>query len=383
MRILQINWKHHCWGHGSWISDGSIDLRRCSFGKTEIAIRAAFKAVTDNKQVAVLVPTTILSLQHYRSFSERLKEFPCRVDYINRFKTGKKLKATLGDLKAGKVDILVGTHKLVGKQVEFADLGLLIIDEEQKFGVSVKDKLKTMKANVDTLTLTATPIPRTLRSLWWVHVIWVSFYTSSQPLSSSGNQNIQRGAHQRRRELRDLSWRTSIFQFITKLATSRKLPAWSADWFLTRACHWAWADGWRQAWANHERFHWWCLRCPGSYHDHRVWIDISNANTMIINDAHNHGLSDLHQLRTCWRSIKKPFVIISSTAATDQFGRGSACKPWSNLATWEVGWILRCVIWTSVVLETCLESRADLFLTSDSICRRSWTGHAGVAWRRV
>ena len=133
------------------------------FGKTEIAIRAAFKAATDGKQVAVLVPTTILSMQHARSFSRRLKDFPVTVDYINRFKTGKKLTETLKKVESGEVDILVGTHALVGKRVKFKDLGLLIIDEEQKFGVGVKDKLKTLKENVDTLTLTATPIPRTLQ----------------------------------------------------------------------------------------------------------------------------------------------------------------------------------------------------------------------------
>merc|ERR1711991_874174 len=133
------------------------------FGKTEIAVRAAFKAATDGKQVAILVPTTILSHQHYRSFKERLKDFPVRVDYINRFKSQKQITETLKDLEAGKIDILVGTHKIVGKGVKFKDLGLIIIDEEQKFGVSVKDKLKTLKATVDTLTLTATPIPRTLQ----------------------------------------------------------------------------------------------------------------------------------------------------------------------------------------------------------------------------
>lgn len=133
------------------------------FGKTEVAIRAAFKAVTDGKQVAVLVPTTVLALQHYKSFSERLQLFPCRVEYISRAKTTKQVKAILSDLAEGKIDILIGTHKLVGKDVVFKDLGLLIIDEEQKFGVSVKEKLKQLKVNVDTLTLTATPIPRTLQ----------------------------------------------------------------------------------------------------------------------------------------------------------------------------------------------------------------------------
>ena len=122
------------------------------FGKTEIAIRAAFKAATDGKQVAILVPTTILAMQHYKTFNERLAAFPVRIDYINRFKSAKQVKDTLEALKLGKVDIIIGTHKLVSKDVKFKDLGLLIIDEEQKFGVTVKEKLKQFRANVDTLT---------------------------------------------------------------------------------------------------------------------------------------------------------------------------------------------------------------------------------------
>ena len=133
------------------------------FGKTEVAIRAAFKAVSDGKQVAVLVPTTILAFQHFRSFKERLKEFPVNVSYLNRFRTAKQKKETLDQLESGKLDIVIGTHQLVSDKVKFKDLGLLIIDEEHKFGVSVKDKLKTLKSNIDTLTLTATPIPRTLQ----------------------------------------------------------------------------------------------------------------------------------------------------------------------------------------------------------------------------
>lgn len=133
------------------------------FGKTEVAVRAAFKAATDGKQVAILVPTTILAFQHYRSFKERLKDFPVTVSYVNRFRTAKQKSETLADLKDGKVDIIIGTHQLASASVKFKDLGLLIIDEEHKFGVSVKDKLKTLKSNVDTLTLTATPIPRTLQ----------------------------------------------------------------------------------------------------------------------------------------------------------------------------------------------------------------------------
>ena len=133
------------------------------FGKTEIAIRAAFKAADNGKQVAVLVPTTILAFQHFQSFSERLKDFPVTIDYLNRFRSAKQRSNVLKELKEGKIDILIGTHQLVSKKVQFKDLGLLVIDEEQKFGVAVKDKLKTIKENVDTLTLTATPIPRTLQ----------------------------------------------------------------------------------------------------------------------------------------------------------------------------------------------------------------------------
>ena len=133
------------------------------FGKTEVAIRAAFKAVADNKQVAVLVPTTILAFQHYQTFRDRLKDFPCRVEYLSRARSAAQVTAILEDLKSGKIDIIIGTHKLIGKQVKFKDLGLLIIDEEQKFGVSVKEKLKQLRANVDVLTMTATPIPRTLQ----------------------------------------------------------------------------------------------------------------------------------------------------------------------------------------------------------------------------
>ena len=132
------------------------------FGKTEDAIRAAFKAAVDGKQTAVLVPTTILAMQHFRTFAERLSNFPIKVEYINRFKTTKQIKETLTRVKSGETEIIVGTHRIVNKDVEFNDLGLLIIDEEQKFGVKVKDKLKEFKVNVDVLTLTATPIPRTL-----------------------------------------------------------------------------------------------------------------------------------------------------------------------------------------------------------------------------
>ena len=133
------------------------------FGKTEIAIRAAFKVVADSKQVAILVPTTILALQHYKTFSERLKNFPCKVEYINRFRSARKQTEILKEVEEGKIDILIGTHRILSKDIQFRDLGLLIVDEEQKFGVSSKEKMKRLRVNVDTLTLTATPIPRTLQ----------------------------------------------------------------------------------------------------------------------------------------------------------------------------------------------------------------------------
>lgn len=147
-------------------SDKPMDRLVCGdvgFGKTEVAIRAAFKAVADNKQVAVLVPTTVLAFQHYQTFKKRLEGMPCKVEYLSRARTAKETSRILKELAEGSINILIGTHKIIGKSVKFKDLGLLIIDEEQKFGVSVKEKLRQIKVNVDTLTMTATPIPRTLQ----------------------------------------------------------------------------------------------------------------------------------------------------------------------------------------------------------------------------
>ena len=152
------------------------------FGKTEVAIRSAFKTCSDGKQAAVLVPTTILAFQHYKTFSERLKDFPVTVDYINRFKSSKEKKETLKKLEEGKIDIIIGTHALLGKEVKFKNLGLLVIDEEQKFGVAHKEKIKTLRTNVDCLTLTATPIPRTLQfSLMGARDSEYHQYTATKP----------------------------------------------------------------------------------------------------------------------------------------------------------------------------------------------------------
>ncbi len=285
------------------------------FGKTEVAIRAAFKAATDGKQVAVLVPTTILSMQHYRSFTRRLRDFPVTVDYINRFKTGKKLTETLKKLKDGQVDILVGTHALVGKRVEFKDLGLLVIDEEQKFGVAVKDKLKTIRANVDTLTLTATPIPRTLQfSLMGARDLSTIATPppNRQPVEttlSPFNEEVIRDAISyelsRGGQVYFVNNRVKNIQevagMITRLVPDARIGIGHGQ-----------MDG-KQLEDVMARF------IDGAF-DVLIattiiesGIDISNANTMIINDAHQFGLSDLHQLRgRVGRSNKKAFCYLLS-----------------------------------------------------------------------
>jgi transcription-repair coupling factor (superfamily II helicase) len=285
------------------------------FGKTEVAIRAAFKAAADGKQVAVLVPTTILSMQHFRSFSRRLRDFPVTVDYINRFKTGKKLTETLKKLEAGQVDILIGTHALVGKRVQFKDLGLLVIDEEQKFGVAVKDKLKTLRANVDTLTLTATPIPRTLQfSLMGARDLSTIATPppNRQPVEtalSPFNEEIIRDAISyelsRGGQVYFVNNRVKNIQevagMITRLVPDARVGIGHGQ-----------MDG-KQLEDMMARF------IDGAF-DVLVattiiesGIDISNANTMIINDAHQFGLSDLHQLRgRVGRSNKKAFCYLLS-----------------------------------------------------------------------
>jgi transcription-repair coupling factor (superfamily II helicase) len=285
------------------------------FGKTEVAIRAAFKAAADGKQVAVLVPTTILSMQHYRSFTRRLRDFPVNVDYINRFKTGKKLTDTLKKLKAGQVDILVGTHALVGKRVEFKDLGLLIIDEEQKFGVAVKDKLKTIRENVDTLTLTATPIPRTLQfSLMGARDLSTIATPppNRQPVEttlSPFNEEVIRDAVSyelsRGGQVYFVNNRVKNIQevagMISRLVPDARIGIGHGQ-----------MEG-KQLEDVMARF------IDGAF-DVLIattiiesGIDISNANTMIINDAHQFGLSDLHQLRgRVGRSNKKAFCYLLS-----------------------------------------------------------------------
>ena len=283
------------------------------FGKTEIAIRAAFKAVCDNKQVAILVPTTILALQHYKTFRKRLNDFPCKVDYINRFKTAKQQKDTLQNLADGKVDIIIGTHRLVGKDVKFLDLGLLIVDEEQKFGVSVKDKLKTIKSNVDTLTLTATPIPRTLQfSLMSARDLSI---IKTAPPNRLPVQTVNIGFNEE--TLRDaiqyeVSRGGQIFFIHNRIENIKEVAG-----MIQRLCpdvKVGVGHGQMEG-AKLERL---MLDFIEGEFDLLVsttiiesGLDIPNANTIIINNAQNFGLSDLHQMRgRVGRSNKKAFCYL-------------------------------------------------------------------------
>lgn len=285
------------------------------FGKTEIAIRAAFKAVCDNKQVAILVPTTVLSLQHYKNFKARLEDFPAKVGLLNRFVSGKKQAETLKELANGKIDIVIGTHKLVGKAVKFKDLGLLIIDEEQKFGVGVKDKLKTMKANVDTLTLTATPIPRTLqfsmmgaRDLSLINTPPPNRFPVQTELYSFNEEIIRDAVSYELSRGGQVFFVNNKIQNIGEIAgmIQRLVPD-------ARIC-----IGHGQM--NGDKLEGVMSDFVEGVYDVLVattiiesGIDIANANTIIINDAHEFGLSDLHQLRgRVGRSNKKAFCYLIS-----------------------------------------------------------------------
>ncbi len=285
------------------------------FGKTEIAMRAVFKAISDNKQVAVLVPTTILAMQHYRTFAERLENFPVNIDYINRFKPAKEQKEVLKKVKAGQIDVLIGTHRIVAKDVEFKDLGLLVIDEEQKFGVSVKEKLKKMRVNIDVLTLTATPIPRTLHfSLMGARdlsiiatpppnrqsVITEIHTFNEEIIRDAISFELRRGGqvffvHNR---IKDID---QIGNIIRKLVPDASISV---------------AHGQMEGKKLEQAM----LRFVEGKSDVLIstniiesGLDIPNANTIIINQAHMFGLSDLHQMRgRVGRSNKKAFCYLLS-----------------------------------------------------------------------
>ena len=269
------------------------------FGKTEIAIRAAFKAVTDGKQVAVLVPTTILALQHYKTFSSRLENFPCTVDYLNRFKSKQQQTETLKRLKEGQVDIIIGTHRLVSKDVKFKDLGLLIIDEEQKFGVAIKEKLRQIKHNVDTLTLTATPIPRTLQfSLMGVRDI--SLITTPPPNRLPIHTEIHGFDIDFIKQviLYEINRKGQVFFVNNNIKNIYEIERMLKN--AIKGVRIAVAHGQMRGEAL-ERI----MRdfIEGEY-DVLIstsiiesGLDIPNANTIIINNANHFGLSDLHQMR--------------------------------------------------------------------------------------
>ena len=299
-------------------SDQPMDRLVCGdvgFGKTEVAIRAAFKAATDGKQVAVLVPTTILALQHYRSFSERLRDFPVRIEYLNRTKSAKETHRICDELAAGRIDILIGTHKILGKQVVFRDLGLLIIDEEQKFGVAAKEKLTQMSVSVDTLTLTATPIPRTLQfSLMGSRDLSIISTPppNRQPIlteTHAFSEEVVRDAVEA-----ELARGGQVYFVHNRV---EELPA--LQGMIARLCprpRGAAGHGKMPA-EELER-----LVMDFIYGEFDVLvsttivesgIDIPNANTIIVNNAHCFGLSDLHQLRgRVGRSDRKAYCYLLS-----------------------------------------------------------------------
>ena len=283
------------------------------FGKTEIAVRAAFKAATDNKQVAVMVPTTVLALQHYKTFVKRLKDFPVRVDYLSRARTPAQTKALLKDLAEGKIDILVGTHKLIGKSVKFKDLGLLIIDEEQKFGVSVKEKLRQLKVNVDTLTMSATPIPRTLQfSLMGardlsvintpppsrhpiqteIHTFGHEIITDAINFELSRNGQVYIVTHR-------ISSLSNIESLIRKHVPDARVVVGHGQMEPSKL------EQVIVDFVNHE----YDVLLSTTIIENG--IDVPNANTILIDNAHHFGLSDLHQMRgRVGRGSRKAFCYL-------------------------------------------------------------------------
>ena len=310
------------------------------FGKTEIAIRAAFKAVADSKQVAVLVPTTILALQHYNTFRMRLQNLPCNIDYVSRLRTAKEVSQIKERLKSGEIDVLIGTHKILGKDFGFKDLGLLIIDEEQKFGVSAKEKLRALKASVDTLTLTATPIPRTLQfSLLGARDLSIIntpppnripvqteiILFDEKEIKGIINYELNRGGqlfflHNRVEEL------NSIYEILHRLVPDMKICI---------------------AHGQMESRHLENIMLDFMSGDYDMMLcttlienglDIPNANTIIINQAQNFGLSDLHQLRgRVGRSNKKAFcylIVPPLASITDEARRRlKAIEEFSDLGS--------------------------------------------------
>ncbi len=293
------------------------------FGKTEIAIRAAFKAALDGKQTAVLVPTTILALQHFKTFSDRLKGLPVQVDYINRFKSAKDQKTSLKKLEEGKTDILIGTHRLLGKDVKFKDLGLMIVDEEQKFGVGSKDKLKLLKANVDTLTLTATPIPRTLqfsmmgaRDLSIINTPPPNRYPVNTEVHTYNERIIQNAINYEIQRGGQVFFVHNRVNNIGKYAEAIQLLCPQAKTLVAHGQ--LTGEALEKAMLHFIEGEYDVLVCTTIVES---GLDIPNANTILINDAQNYGLSDLHQLRgRVGRSNKKAFCYLLTPPITTLTG---------------------------------------------------------------
>ena len=280
------------------------------FGKTEVAVRAAFKAVDNGKQVAILVPTTILAFQHFKTFSERLKGFPIKIDYLNRFRTAKQKTAAIEGVNSGEVDIIIGTHQLTNKRIAFKDLGLLIIDEEQKFGVAVKDKLKTLKENVDTLTLTATPIPRTLQfSLMAARDL--SVIKTPPPNRHPIDTNVIRFSEETIRDAisYEISRGGQVFFIHNRIENIKEVAGLLQR--LVPSAKIRVGHGQMEGKKLEELM----LGFMNNEFDVLVsttivesGLDVPNANTIFINNANNFGLSDLHQMRgRVGRSNKKAF----------------------------------------------------------------------------
>ena len=310
------------------------------FGKTEVAIRAAFKAATDGKQVAVLVPTTVLAYQHYLTFKERLKEFPCNVQYLSRARNAATTKKVLEEIKEGKVDIVIGTHKLTGKDVKFKDLGLLIIDEEQKFGVAVKEKLRQFKVNVDTLTMTATPIPRTLqfsimgaRDLSTIQTPPPNRYPIHTEIHNFDAEVIKEAINF------ELSRNGQVFFITNRISGMEELAGMIKRHVPdARVCI---GHGQMEPAELEKRLY------EFINHDHDVLIatsivengiDIPNVNTIIINQAQNFGLSDLHQMRgRVGRGKRKAFCYMLTppreNLSTDARRRLEAIESFSELGS--------------------------------------------------
>ncbi|WP_442592257.1 transcription-repair coupling factor [Pedobacter sp. AW31-3R] len=310
------------------------------FGKTEIAIRAAFKAVANGKQAAVLVPTTILALQHFKTFSGRLKDFPCTVDYINRFKTPKQIKETLLKLSEGKVDIVIGTHRLLSKDVKFKDLGIMIIDEEQKFGVSSKEKLRALRVNVDTLTLTATPIPRTLHfSLMGARDL--SIMSTPPPNRQAVNTELHVFNDKLIQEAVQFELDRGGQVFFIHNRVNDLMQLGGLIQTLVPKARIGIAHGQLDGDALEDVM----LDFINGEKDVLVattiieaGLDIPNANTIIINHAHMFGLSDLHQMRgRVGRSNKKAFCYLLSpplsTLTSEARKRLSAIEEFSDLGS--------------------------------------------------